>query len=879
VKQARSELNLVRRRRVDNGCILHVKDAAGQAMGYAIFREVRYAWRVILRAHGTSVLLVLILALGIGAATAMFSVIDGVILRPLPYPHAERIMVIGGASAPPSGDRLGWWGQSKAFEELAIYRSGGVNLTGGSQPERVPAAAVSGAFFDIFGTRPTLGRAFAKDEQLPARNRVALLSHQLWTENFGRDSQILGRTIKLNGLAHQIVGVLPTGFSFPGHTDIWVPERISGPQGGGDRLDLGPNQQPDVPSFLAQAVIGRLGKGATVAHAHSELALLLSRLNENFSGKTGIHYGDTIGVTPLQEVLVRGSRVALFTLFASVLLLLLVACVNAASILLSRAGARQKEIALRLCLGASRIHIIRHSVMEGLLLAFFGGLLGIACAYWIVAVIRVIGPADITRLAESGENLRVLTFMVTVTLSTGFFVGFIPAFDLLVQDIPAALQRDGFCSASRFGPKARGVLASAEIGLTLVVLVGAGLMIRSLERLTRVEPGFNPRNLVVLELSLPQEKYSPETGAARAHGMQPSGNPSHGGTPVTGPQSKQDEAFEDQDAMAATFCNRFEAAIGGLPGVTAVGFIDRIPLGGETGWYYYLDVDGKQSVCEANTFRVGGEYFKALGIPLLAGRSFREGDIRRAPRVAIVNLSMARRLWGHRDPLGRQFVMEGERVPREVVGVVADVKFSSLGEQPEPQIYLPFRQPYNDGRTPLNLAFTIRTGSDPRTMIPLFRRQLVNIDKDLPVSRANTMEELVYESASALRFRGILLGMFSLFAMILAVAGVYGVVAETVRLRTQEIGVRISLGAAEREILRFIVSQGARIALCGVVVGVIVALGITRLSSGLLYDVSPTDPVTFLFVSATLIIAALLASYFPARKVAKLDPVAALRHE
>jgi putative ABC transport system permease protein len=809
----------------------------------------------------------------------MFSVIDGVILRPLPYSHPDRIMLITGAAAPPTGDWLTWWRQSKAFAELALYSSGGANLTGGSQPERVTAAVVSASFFAVFEVRPALGHAFMADEEAAGRNQVALLSHRLWIQDFGGDPQILGKTIALNSRPYLIVGVLPSGFDFPGHTDLWVPRIVEANSVGRDSLDLGPYKQADVPAFLEEAMLGRLHAGATLAQARSELNVLLYRLTETYTARTGIHFGVRVGVIPLQEVLVSDFRPALYTLFAGVSFLLLVACLNAANILLARAAARQKEVAVRLCLGASRMRIVRHLITESLLLTFCSGLLGILFAFWIVEAIRAIGPAEIPRLGEISVDLRVLGFTVVACFVTGTLIGLAPALESLAPDITASLKEEGFRSASRLPKRVRSVLVAAEIGLALVLLTGAGLMIRSFDRLTRVEPGFEPHNLVTLELSLPKEEYAPATAASQLKAPQ-SGRKTLGATTTEGKEPEiQNESLRDPDARVAAFYRRLTEAVGRLPGVTAAGMVSSLPLSGETEGSQFLDLGGKLAAGQASVFVIGGNYFRALGAPLLAGRPFRESDSRDAPRVVVINQNLARQFWGAKNPLGAQFVIEGEEGPREIVGVVGDVKFSGLGEQPGPQLYLPYTQPYDNGRMPLSMAFVVRTDSNPQSMVPGLRRQVLAIDKELPVFHVNTMEELVYESTSAPRFRGLLLGTFAFLALVLAVAGVYGVVAQAVVYRTHEIGVRVSLGATPHDILRLIVGQGARLALWGVALGLIAAFGLTRLVSSLLFGISPTDLVTYVAVSVSLIAAALLASYLPARRATKIDPMAALRYE
>lgn len=851
-----------------------------------IVRDLRYGLRMLARSPGFSALLVLVLGLGIGGTTAMFSLIDGVLLRPLPFPHPEQLMAVRGITYPKEIDPLAWWGHNPAFDQLADWLSGGVNLAAEGHAERVSAAVVSASFFSVLQVLPSLGRPFFPDEEGPGRNRVAVLGYQLWVESFGKDPGVLGRSVRLNGVPHVIVGVMPPGFNFPGQTRIWIP-RVPDVLGAGS-LDLGPSPG-GVSDEYEHWAFGRLQPGITPQQGSALMTTLARRLQEKYGSPNRTVANKFVGVYPLRDTMVRGARQGLLTLFAAVLFVLLIVCANAASMLVARAVVRQKEVAVRLCVGAGRFRILRQLLTESTLVALLGGALGVLIALWGVEGIRAISPADIPRVTDVRVDPAVLTFALIISVLTGIVVGLAPAYQTLRPDLGQALKEEGLRSTGGLGDRMRAALVVGEVALALVLLTGSGLLIRSFARLTRVEPGFDPRNVLTMELALPAAKYW-EQGKTQAPSLLARDRNRNADRP-TGEKVEPKNEAESQEHFAAApsssrivaFHQRLQEDLTNLPGVVAVGATSCLPLTG-CGGYWYFDIGGKMVPGEgALSSYIGGEYFRALGIPLLAGRNFTDHEASGAPKVVIINRTLARQVWRDKSPLGEQLVIEGEPYAREIVGVVGDVKSRGLGEAPQQQMYLPYTQPYsqprNGERLPLDMDWIVRTATDPKALIASIPSRVASVDGDLPIFHVRTMEEVVSGSTAPERFRGLLLGIFAALALALAVLGVYGVVSYSVACRTHEMGVRMSMGAAPGDIVFMVLRQGAWLILWGVCIGLVGAYGLNRLISGLLFGVRATDPGTFAASVLLLAGGALLACALPARRASKVQPMAALRYE
>jgi len=830
-------------------------------------QDVRFGLRTLAKSPGFTAILVLVLGVGIGGTTAMFSLIDGVLLRPLPFPYPEQLVQISQMS-PPGTDRVIWIRQAEAFSDVATYVAGGVNVSTRGNAQRLRTAVVSAGFFSLLGANPQLGRGFGVNEEKSAENHVAILSHRFWLQSFAGDPAALGRTLDLNSQPYVVVGVMPAGFSFPPHTDVWVPRVVDG-QG----LDLGRDTQKD--ALSEEVMIGRLRDGATLARADAELRVLFERLREiDARAGRGTDYL-FVPPVPLHQAFVREPRPALLALFAAVCFVLLIVCADAAGMLLARAVVRQKEVAVRVCLGASRLRVLRHLLTESLILGLAGGLLGTLFANWGIKGIQAVAPQNIPRLDQIGVDARVLGFALAVSVLTGILVGIAPAFQALKPDLVQALKEEGARSAGGLGQRVRSLLVIGEVAVALMLLTSAGLLIRSLYRLTRTDLGFDPHNVLTMDLSIPSAKLVTEGP--------PTTFPIKKGVPMEpqGALRKQEreaaripERPEVTPTAEAVFYAQLLEGISGLPGVVAAGASAGVPLKVVQGFLYF-DVGGKPTG-EARVFHVSSDYFRAMGIPLLAGRSFTPQEVQSESKQAIIiSRSLARGVWGDKNPVGEQLKVEAwrEDVPREIVGVVGDVTFPGeleLRGMENWQFYFP-----GGGTTTL----VVRTASSPHALINPLRNQILAFNKDLTTFNIETMDEVHSEYTAPSRFRSLLLGLFATLAFVLAVLGLYGVVSYTVACQMHEFGVRMSMGADPGDILRLVLGRGARLALWGVGLGLAGALGWNRVISSFLFGVGYTDPATFVEAALLLIGGALLACSIPALRASKVQPMVALRYE
>ncbi|MBO0798335.1 MAG: ABC transporter permease, partial [Blastocatellia bacterium] len=735
-----------------------------------------------------------------------------------------------------------------------------VNLTEGELPVRALGASVSAGFFSVLGVSPQLGRTFTTEEEQSGNNRVAILSEGLWAQNYSRDQHIIGRTITLNGLAHTIVGVMPPSFNFPGRTDVWVPEEESGRS-----MFMGEDDQRDLPSSLRDQLIGRLRPGISLQQAQAQLTLLFNRYKK-ISERAGLNLGIGVRVLPLHDMLVGQVRHAFWMLFAGVGFLLLVACANAANLLIARGVTRQKEIALRLSLGAGPGRIVQQLLTESLLFAFLSGALGVLLSFWGVDFIRAFGPSDVPRLAAVRVNLITLGFALAVSFLVGVLVGLAPALQAWSIRLSEVFKEEGSRSASGFRRRARAAIVIAEVALTLALAVGAGLTIRSFFSLMSVAPGFDPQNVVTMNIALPNAKYGSPNAIAAGSGTR------HGAAQTAVPQATP------TGSNTAEFYRRLLEETEHLPGVMAVGSVTQLPLGNLEAVSLSLKFPGPK-------YRLGlyyitaGNYFRALGIRLVHGRTFREKDTESAAKVVIINETLARLQWGDQNPIGQKLIIEGESGVREIVGVVGDTKQLDLIRTDKPQFYLPYHQPYRGSQIPKNLTLVVRTRTDPNLVINSLRSLVASIDRDLPVFRVHTMEEVIADSTAAYRFRGFLFGLFALLALLLSVIGVYGVVAYSVNTRTREIGIRLALGAEPRDILLMVFREGFILAISGVSLGIAGSIWLSRVITSLLYGVSATDPWTLTASALVLVACTLLSCTLPALVASRVDPAIALRRE
>ena len=817
-------------------------------------QDIRFGLRTLLKRPGFTLVAVLTLALGIGANSAIFSVVNAVVLRPLPYGAPDRLVALWGnlnqkgfeeleLSAPEYADfrRAG----AHVFEDVAAYSQGGFNLTGAGEPERIQGVYATASLFPTLGVAPLRGRAYTEEEDRPGSDDVAVISHSLWQRRFGADPSVVGKSVTLDGRPTTIVGVMPAGFRFPDNdTDVWKPAAFSADL-------LSPNNRG---SHFLNAV-ARLKPGFTAERASEEAAALARAQGQENANNYPRGFGAS--VRPLQEeVIGTNVRTSLFVMLGAVGLVLLIACANVANLLLARAASRRKEVAVRTALGAGRARIMRQLLTESVLLSLAGGAAGLMLALWGVDLLVTLAPEGTPRLGEVGLDARVVAFTFGVSLLTGVVFGLAPALHSSKVDLNESLKEGGRGGAEGAGRgRLRGLLVVGEFALALVLLASAGLLVKSFARVLEESPGFESRGVLTMRVVLSQSKYG------------------------------------SYDQHRGFYSNLFER-LRRLPGVEAVGANNMVPLSGSGGSRTFL-IEGRpvpegQPKPEEQLRFVTPGYFEAMRVPLLRGRDFTERDVAGQTRVAVVSRSTAERHWPGEEAVGKRIAYAGigrghDQTPEwiEVVGVVGDVKHRGLDLESKPEIYVPVYQPLFSSRPtpPLSLYVAVRTKGDPAALAAAVRREVAAVDPEQPLANVRTMGERLAESVAQRRFNMTLLGVFACVALLLAAVGVYGVMAYAVARRTHEIGVRVALGAQRGDVVRLVVRQGMWLALAGVAVGVAGAYAATRLMTGLLYGVSPTDPLTFVGVSALLTAAALLACLIPARRATKVDPMIALRYE
>jgi putative ABC transport system permease protein len=791
-----------------------------------LIKDIRYAVRSLLKRPGFTAVALITLALGIGANTAIFSVLNAVLLRALPYADADRIVRIdetegrGGMGVSPP-DLLDFQQQNHSFENIAAYTGDNLILTGAGEPLRVQSVSVSHNLFSVLGVNPLFGRSFSVDDEAPGRSQVALIGFGLWQRRFGGDQGLIGRQITLDNKSYSVVGVMPREFEFPIQTErveVWTPLTL-----------------PDDVSQLRGAhyldVVGRLKPNESVTQAHADLETIAQRIAQQFPelvpGKTT--------VIPLKKDLTGAVQSYLWLLTGAVLLVFLIAMANVTSLMLTRSAERQKEIALRTALGASRLRLVRQLLTESLILSLFGGVGGLLLAVWTTDFLIAIAPRDLPRLQDAHPDGWVLLFALATTVTCGFVLGLIPAWRAEVPDLHSALKEGETRSATAPRQALRKVLVVTEVALALVLLCGAGLLVKTLWKLNAVNPGFDPENVLVSEVVLPKTKY---------------------------PDNAQQTAFFQQ----------LLARIQALPGVESAGGSSNLPLSG-TNMVFLASVVGRPDSSFPASFRaVTTDYFRAMRMPLRKGRALDDHDTASSQPVVVVNETMARQIWPGEEPLGKRIKHGFKEQVAEVVGVVADVKYAGLDQQTKPEMYAPFSQ-----RPRPFMRIVVRTKSDPLMLSDSIRTAVKGLDKDQPVDKITTLTAVVRASIGSRRFYLQLLGSFAALAFVLAAVGIYGVVSYSVAQRTREIGVRMALGARQTDVLSLVLVEGFRLTMLGVVLGLAGAVAATRLLTDLLFEVKPTDPITFISLATLLAVVALFASYIPARRATKVDPLVALR--
>ena len=808
--------------------------AAAVQWRMAFAHDIRYAVRLLLKRPGFALIAILTLALGIGATTSIFTVVEAVLLRPLPFPDPDRLVQVritgqGGADFPlPDTDFLAWRGSNDAAERVAIFDVEPVNATGIGEPERLSAAIVSDQFFRLLGVSPEIGRMFEAGEDRPGAPRVAIVSHALWMRRFGGRADVIGRPITLNGTVATIVGVMPASFAFPeGGIEAWPLMQVNPPRRRGPFYTTG---------------LARLKPDATIDRLRANLNRVTADMKRQYPGPEDWN----LSARPLHEALVGDVRRILYVLLGAVGFLLLIATANVANLLLARAATRDREIAVRGALGAGRARIARQLVTESVVLALASGVGGLLLSVWGTRALLALAPDDIPRLREVSMTLPVFFFALTTATICGVVFGLAPAWRASNTPLVETLKGGGRGGmAGLRHRRTQQALVVAEIALALVLSIGAGLMIRSFTALERVSPGFEPSHLLTFRLAVPRTQY---------------------------------DTNDKVKAFYGALLDRIES----LPGVRAAGLTISLPpdmlqmtdnfmVEGQT-------LPTNQSAPVGPLVFVDENYFTALGVPLLGGRFFTERDDRGAPLVAIVNETLAKKYFAGVNPVGRLIKDGGPERPDNpwmtVVGVVGDVKYDGLATPVEPTFYLPFRQNTNTAQ-----FVVVRTASDPRALATAVRGAVAALDKELPVANVKTMDELMTESVAPPRFRTMLVAVFALIGLVLAAIGIYGVMAYAVSERTHELGVRLALGATSGDVLRLVFGEAIALATIGVAAGIAGAIATTRLMAALLFGVAPTDLVTFAALAGLLVVTALAASYVPARRAMRVDPMVALRYE
>jgi len=801
-----------------------------------LLRDLRFAVRVLRKNLGLIFAAILTLALAIGANTAMFTVTSALLLRPFPYSDPQQLVTIQVKDQ--AEDRPGTLlryelmrDHAKSFE-IAAWANDNFNLTGRGEPLQVPVARVSANFFSLLGITPERGRAFTEDEGRPEGRAVAMLTDSIWRTRFGGDPNILGQTVTLDTTPHTIVGILPANVQFPfvGQADIWTPRYFELTLMSAQRIRMGVG-------YLGY--VARVHDSTPLSKVQAELGILNQEYRDQNPNAPDADPGTLMVGAPLRDLVVGDVRGKLLLLSGAVAVVLLIACANVASLLLSRALTRKREIAVRTALGASRSVLVRQLLTESMLLAAFAGVLGIGLSWVATRALLAWGSNQLPAEMPIGIDFRVLMFALFVSLLTGIIFGTIPALQLSGVEVDSALREEGrSASAGHARTRMKGLLVIGQVALSVLLLIGAGLLLRSFGRLLHTDPGLDAHNVLVMNVSLPTTKYA---------------------------KPEQQIAFFDEVLRR----------VSALPGVQSAATSAALPLS----WIRFTPVlpEGQQDVSLAqrpfiDIEAISPQWFQSLRVPLRAGRTFTDADNAQAPKVIVINETFAHRFWPNQNPIGKHVIVGRWPDPAEVVGVAADIKNRGLAQDTQAQIYLPFPQlPW--GR--MNLL--VRTQVPPLSMASAVRGQISAVDPDQPVTRIQTVDELVDESRAQARFITLLLGAFSATALMLAVIGIYGVLAYSVTQRQHELGIRLALGAQRADVLLMVLKQGLRLAIAGVAIGLIAALLLTNLMASMLYHVGARDLATFALTPLIFLIIALLASYIPARRTTKLDPMQTLR--
>lgn len=804
-----------------------------------LWQDIRFGARMLLKKPGFTLIAVMTLALGVGANTAIFSVVNALLLRSMPYPNSDQLVTFSGnGENGPDGNAgyttfVDWRERSKSFDQMAIIRSWSGTLTGQGDPEMIQGLRVSGNYFRMLGIAPQLGRDFKDEEDRPATRFVIMLSHALWQQRFNADQNVIGKTISLSGQNFTIVGVMPQSFedylaaNFYKPADVWAPlgYDVTLPWACRDCQHL--------------KVVGRLKSGINIEQATTEMSLIQEGLRREHPK---IYAYPGINMLRLQDKFVGSIRPALYLLLVAVGFVLLIACANVANLLLARATQRAREMAIRAALGARRSSLVRQLLTESLMLSLLGAGAGLLLSLWGTEMLTKLSPATILQLQQVKTDVRVLGFTVAISLITGVLFGLVPALQSSKTDLQLALKEGGDRTQSGRQNRLRNLLVVSEVALALALLIGAGLLVRSFAQLLSVKPGFEPHNLLTMMVPTTGDKY---------------------------------EEGEPVRAFYREVINRVKA----LPGVENVAIVSNLPFGGNgdrSGFHMeQKPLANPGEAPSAERYGISPDYLQTMGIAVLRGRGFNDQDSANAPPTALISETAARRFWPNEDPIGVRIRLGGTDSPlRTIVGIVGDVSHQGLDDQPDMQVYVPHNQ-----WTDSYMQLVIRTSVEPALLAAAVRNQIREVDANLPVYQIATMKQLISHSMAQRRFTMVLCGVFAGVALLMAAIGIYGVMAYTVSQRTQELGIRVALGAQSSDVMKLVIGQGMKLAVSGVAIGLLGAWALTRLMKSLLFGISVTDPLTFGGIALLLTLVALLACWIPARRATKVDPMIALRCE
>lgn len=827
-----------------------------------MLQDFKFAVRALAKNPAFTIIALLCLSLGIGATTSIFSIVNAVLLRSLPYGDPGRLVLVQEMPVDRPGEFWGacvpnyltWREQNRSFEETgATHTTVPVNITATGTPERVDAQIVTASLFNVLGVDPILGRTFLSEEDRDGADPTIILSFGLWQRRFGGDPDVIGKTLPIDGQPQTIVGVMPAGFSFLNEqAELWRPFRWRSAE------------TQSVTRYIV--VAARLKAGVSPEMAQAEMDTIAKQLEKDYperNRKMGVKLQD------VHDALVGGLRTRLLLLFGAVVFVLLIACVNVANLLLARAVARQKEIAIRTTVGASRVRLVRQLLIESVVLSSAGGILGFAISFWTMGYLRTILPTELPRLRETTVDFNVLGFTLIVAIATGLLFGLAPAVFASGTDLNESLKESARVTRGPVGARLRNLLVVSEVALSLLLLIGAGLMINSFLRLQKINPGFDPKNLMSFKIALPRSQYAEDLGL--------------------GPQGMPMTLLSPS---ISRFFDEVLVKIRSMPGVESAAGITWLPMNRYWGEARDFEILGRQAAGSegqplwAGYNPVTSDFFETMGVPVLRGRGIEEKDTLDAEWVLVVNQTMARQYWPNQDPLGQyvRITLVADERPRQVVGIVPDVRHWRLDAKPNPEMYVShLQQPLtylaNRRRGRLHMSYVVRTSLNPASLSASIRRMAAAVHPEQPVYDIKPMGEYLSEAVGQSRFYTLLLGIFAAVAVVLAASGIYGTVSYSVSQRTHEIGVRATLGADQRAILKLIVARGMLLTVMGIAVGLGAAFTLTRYLSSLLFEISSTDPGTFAAVSIMLTLVGLAACWIPARRASKLDPVVAIRYE